>query len=113
MKILTRSAAIILAAVCLSSQAFAQTKPDRFKEQLEPVIKQVMEQANMPGFAIAVVENQKIVYAAGFGVKNLSTREPITAQSLFHMAFDHKAVRSHFDNAALGERQARPRLAGS
>jgi CubicO group peptidase (beta-lactamase class C family) len=86
MKALTRSATVIFAAVCLSAQAFAQAKPDRFKEQLEPVIKQVMEQANMPGFAIAVVENQKIVYAAGFGVKNLSTREPISAQSLFHMA---------------------------
>ncbi|HEX5734905.1 MAG TPA: serine hydrolase [Blastocatellia bacterium] len=86
MRILIRSAAVMLAAVCLSSQTFAQANPDRFKQQLEPVIKQVMGQADMPGFAIAVVENQKIVYAAGFGIKNLSTREPITTQSLFHMA---------------------------
>jgi CubicO group peptidase (beta-lactamase class C family) len=86
MKILIRSAALFLAAICLHAQVYAQTKPDRFKEQLEPVIKQVMEQANMPGFAIAIVENQKIVYSAGFGVKSLQTREPISAQSLFHMA---------------------------
>ena len=74
------------AAICLHAQAYAQAKPDRFKEQLEPVIKRVMEQANMPGFAIAVVENQKIVYSAGFGTKSLQTKEPISAQSLFHMA---------------------------
>jgi CubicO group peptidase (beta-lactamase class C family) len=66
--------------------ASAQEKPDRFKQQLEPVIKQVMQQTGMPGFAIAIVENQKIVYSAGFGVKNLATKEPILARSLFHMA---------------------------
>ena len=86
MKILMRSAAIFLASLCLHAQTIAQTKPDRFKEQLEPVIKKVMEQSNMPGFAIAVVENQKIVYSAGFGVKSLQTREPISDRSLFHMA---------------------------
>lgn len=86
MRTLTPYAAIILATVCLCSQTFAQANPDRYKQQLEPVIKQIMQQADMPGFAIAVVENQKIVYAEGFGVKNLTTREPISAQSLFHMA---------------------------
>jgi CubicO group peptidase (beta-lactamase class C family) len=86
MKVLIRSAALLIAAVCLQVQLHAQAKPDRFKEQLEPIIKQVIEQSNMPGFALAIVENQKIVYAAGFGVKSLATREPITAQSLFHMA---------------------------
>jgi hypothetical protein len=33
--------------------ARVQQKPDRFKEQLEPVIRQVMRQTGMPGFAIA------------------------------------------------------------
>lgn len=71
---------------CLSVSAREQEKPDRFKEQLEPVIQQVMRQTGMPGFAIAIVENQKIIYAAGFGVKNISGKEPISARSLFHMA---------------------------
>jgi CubicO group peptidase (beta-lactamase class C family) len=46
-----------------------------------------MRQLELPGFAIAVVQNDKIVYAAGFGVKNLKNKtESITARSLFHMA---------------------------
>ena len=64
----------------------AQENSNRFKEQLEPVITQVMQQASMPGFAIAVVENQKIVYSAGFGVRNLKSKELMTSSSLFHMA---------------------------
>jgi CubicO group peptidase (beta-lactamase class C family) len=87
MKAITRLAILLLTALCLPVSSYAQSKNDRFKEQLEPIIKQVMDQAAMPGFAIAIVENQKIVYAAGFGVRNLDTKgDAITPQSLFHMA---------------------------
>lgn len=82
----TRSLMAVLSLLCLCVYASAQDKPDRFKEQLEPVIKQVMRQTSMPGFAVAIVENQKIVYSAGFGIKNLNGKEPVSARSLFHMA---------------------------
>jgi CubicO group peptidase (beta-lactamase class C family) len=81
----TRSA-IAIVLLILVGGVKAQDKSDRFKAQLEPVIKQVMEQANMPGFAIAVVENQRIVYSAGFGLRNLNSKEPMSVSSLFHMA---------------------------
>jgi CubicO group peptidase (beta-lactamase class C family) len=72
--------------MCVVAQARSQDQPDRFKEQFEPVINQVMQQAKIPGYAIAVVENQKVLYAAGFGVRMLGEKEPVTARSLFHMA---------------------------
>lgn len=82
-----RALILISAIFCLPVQLRAQEAKDRFKEQLEPIIEQAMKQANVPGFAIAIVQNQKVVYAAGFGVKNLTNRsEKITPQSLFHMA---------------------------
>src|SRR4029453_19211848 len=60
---------------------------DRFKTQLLPIIVQVMIQRNMPGFAIAIVHNGKVVYDAGFGVRNLENKnDKITPQSLFPMA---------------------------
>ena len=77
---------VIFLPLLLSIGGWAQAKPDPFKEQLEPIIKQVMQQTNMPGFAIAVVENQKIVYSAAFGVKNLNSKQPMSASALFHMA---------------------------
>lgn len=75
-----------LLLLCLSAYAYAQDKPNRYTEQLEPVIKQLMQQSNMPGFAIAVVEDQKIVYAASFGVRNLASKQAVSTRSLFHMA---------------------------
>ncbi len=84
---------ILYSAILVSSVAFfhhhqaAQGSQDRFKTDLQPVIEQVMEQREIPGFAIAVVQNQKVVYADGFGVRNIQNKnDKITPQSLFHMA---------------------------
>lgn len=51
------------------------------------MIEQAIKQGDIPGFAIAVIQNQKVVYAAGFGLKNINNKtEKITPESLFHMA---------------------------
>src|SRR5262245_13946395 len=77
----------VLALAFFPHHLWAQDSQDRFKTDLQPVIEKVMEQRSLPGFAIAIVQNQKIVYAAGFGLKNLEKKnEPVTPQSLFHMA---------------------------
>ncbi|HKP85300.1 MAG TPA: serine hydrolase [Blastocatellia bacterium] len=82
-----RALIFALAIPSLAAPLQAQETRDRFKEQLEPMIEQAMRQGGVPGFAIAVVQNQKVVYAAGFGLRNLNNKnEKITPQSLFHMA---------------------------
>jgi CubicO group peptidase (beta-lactamase class C family) len=87
MKNLLRALALVSAVFCFSIPLHAQETKDRFKTELEPIIQQAMAQAEVPGFAIAVVQNQKIVYAAGFGVRNLTrSDDKITPESLFHMA---------------------------
>src|SRR5262245_59336922 len=78
---------LVLAFGFFPYHLLAQDGQDRFKTQLQPIIEQVMEQRSIPGFAIAIVHNQKAVYAAGFGVRNLQNKnDKITPQSLFHMA---------------------------
>lgn len=87
MKTMTRTLALVSAIFCLALPLHAQETKDRFKTELEPIIQQAMAQGEIPGFAIAIVQNQKIVYAAGFGVKNLTRpNDKITPESLFHMA---------------------------
>lgn len=82
-----RALILISAILCLPAHICAQEANNRFKQQLEPMIEQALKQGNVPGFAIAIVQNQQVVYAAGFGVKNLTNKnEKITPQSLFHMA---------------------------
>lgn len=58
----------------------------RLRTELEPKITEVIRSGRLPGFAIGVVKNGKLIYAKGFGVAKLGTDSPVTSRSLFHMA---------------------------
>ena len=55
-------------------------------EKLDLIISQIVEMHESPGLAVGIVKDDKIVYAKGFGVKNIKTKEPVSTTSLFHMA---------------------------
>jgi len=40
----------------------------------------------VPGMGIGVIKNNKVLYSKGLGLKNISTGEPLTNQTVFHMA---------------------------
>ena len=46
----------------------------------------LMASFEVPGLAVGIVKDGEVAYAAGFGVRSLATREPVTESSLFHMA---------------------------
>ena len=91
---LTRAATISLLVGLLAIITTAQTpeaipKTDpvaRLSTELEPKIKAEIQQGHLPGFAIGVIRNGKLIYAKGFGVAKLGSNAPITSRSLFHMA---------------------------
>src|ERR1700704_2488319 len=47
--------------------------------------KQIQENA-LPGLAIAVVFQDKVVYAKGFGVRDVNTKAPVDADTVFQLA---------------------------
>ncbi len=53
---------------------------------LSPLIQNVVKSHELPGLAIGIVAGSEIVYARGFGVKSIETREPVSMTTLFHMA---------------------------
>jgi CubicO group peptidase (beta-lactamase class C family) len=58
----------------------------RLDATLTPLIDEVMQAYDLPGFAIGIVEDNEVVYARGFGYKNIDTKKPVTTSTLFHMA---------------------------
>lgn len=64
---------------------------------LTPAIQKVLTSHAVPGMAIGVVYQNKIVYAKGFGYKNISAKEPVTMSSIFHMA----SISKPFSAAAI------------
>lgn len=54
---------------------------------LEPIIQEVMIQHDIPGLAVAVVNNRQVLYAQGFGTRiSTNKSDEITPRTLFHMA---------------------------
>jgi CubicO group peptidase (beta-lactamase class C family) len=58
---------------------------------LDAYVTRAMKEWDIPGLAIAVVRNDSVVVARGYGVRDLATRTPVDAQTLFEIASTSKA----------------------
>jgi CubicO group peptidase (beta-lactamase class C family) len=92
-QLLTRAATISLLVGLLAIITTAQTAattgdPElaRLRTELEPKINEEIQQGHLPGLAIGVVRNGKLIYAKGFGVAKLGGNTVVTSKSLFHTA---------------------------
>jgi CubicO group peptidase (beta-lactamase class C family) len=73
--------------------ALAQSLP----KDLDSVVQRTLETFEVPGMAIAVVKDGKVVLARGYGVRKLGEAAPVTSETLFGIASNTKA----FTAAAL------------
>jgi CubicO group peptidase (beta-lactamase class C family) len=74
----------------------AQNPPDY--STLDPVIEQIMKEWKVPGLAIAVVKEGRVVYTRGFGYRDVKKGLKVTPDTLFAIGSCSKA----FTAAALG-----------
>src|SRR5690554_8154190 len=73
----------------LPSTVVAQAAP---LEGLDSYIERAMRDWNVPGFAIAVVRNDSIIHARGFGVRQLGRPEPVDEHTLFAIRSEERRV---------------------
>lgn len=66
-------------------------------QMIDKYIQSAMKDWQMPGFAVAIVKNDSVVFSKGYGVKNIRTKEPVDENTLFMIASCSKA----FTTAAL------------
>lgn len=85
----TRSAPLLLGVLlCVATNAFAQTAPP---PDLDAYVEQVRQQFEVPGIALAVVMDGKVVVAKGYGVRRLGKKAPVDDRTLFAIASNTKA----------------------
>ncbi|MBF2708377.1 serine hydrolase [Flavobacterium soyangense] len=65
--------------------------------QLDLLVENTLKNFNVPGIAVAIVKDGKVVHAKGYGVKSILTKEKVDANTLFGIASNSKA----FTTAAL------------
>lgn len=85
---------LLLALIALSWSAFAQQAPP----DLDAYAARAMQTFEVPGLALAIVKDGKVVVAKGYGVRKLGEAAPVDAQTLFGIASNTKV----FTAVALG-----------
>jgi len=81
-------------------------QPSFIKDSLNSYIENGLKQWNIPGLAIAIVKDGKIVVMKGFGVSNLETKKPVDENTLFMIASNSKL----FTGTALAQLEYNQKL---
>lgn len=91
------TALMLLAAVCTSSQASpAPTRqgPPPFAQVIEREVPVIMEEARIPGVAVALIVDGKLAYAKGFGHADHAGKVAVTPDTVFVAASLSKPIAS-------------------
>jgi len=81
-----------------STQVIDATIQQRL-EKIDPMMNRALETLKMPGMAIGVVVDGKVIFTKGYGVRNFSDPSPVTENTLFAIGSCSKA----FTTFALGQ----------
>lgn len=82
---------LLLLLLLVLPQAWAQTKAPVDLQQLDKYYQQALQDWDVPGMAIAIVRNDSVVFAKGYGVLNNKTGGKVDASTLFGIASNSKA----------------------
>ena len=85
---------LIIITALASTYSFSQIK----ESKLDDVVERTMKTFNVPGIAVAIVKDGKVVLSKGYGVTNIKTQQKVDGNTLFGIASNSKA----FTTAALG-----------
>ncbi len=85
----------IFAAILLSVQLFAQpsspTLPVFLRDSLDTYVNRALKLWDIPGVAVGVVKDGKLVFAKGYGVRESGKPEKVDANTLFGIGSNTKA----------------------
>lgn len=91
-----------------SSMAHAADLPPETLTRIEALIGSLLQDADIPGAAVVIVQDDQTIFSKGFGYADIATQRPVTPETLFELGSTSKAF------TALGvlqlEAQGRVRL---
>jgi CubicO group peptidase (beta-lactamase class C family) len=82
---------LILGTISVSAQTITSREIDSLAEK-------TLKTFDVPGIAVAIVKDDKVIHSKGYGVRSLNTMQKVDANTLFGIASNSKA----FTSAALG-----------
>lgn len=95
MKKNTSKSFLLFLFLLFSISSFAQLT----SKQIDSVVKKSMKTFKVPGMAVAVVKDGRIISKKGYGIRSIQTQKPVDTHTLFGIASNTKA----FTTAALAQ----------
>ena len=96
--------ALLLTTLCAAAQ---ERRPHITAEQVDKAVAALdalaAKQTSVPGLAIAVVFRDKVVYAKGFGVRDINGKAPVNADTVFQLASVSKPIGATVVAALIGD----------
>ncbi len=86
---------LLITALLISTNNFCQPITSA---QIDALVEKTLKTFDVPGIAVAIVKDGKIIHAKGYGVRSLRTMQKMDENTLFGIASNSKA----FTTAALG-----------
>jgi CubicO group peptidase (beta-lactamase class C family)/pimeloyl-ACP methyl ester carboxylesterase len=109
----SRSIVLVLVSLLILAAPFcvaAPQQPHVTSEQVTHAVQEVeklaqkqIDQNALPALAIAVVFQDKVVYAKGFGVRDINTKAPVDGDTVFQLASVSKPIGSTVVAELVGE----------
>src|SRR5450759_3381868 len=82
---------LILGTISISAQTLSSV-------EIDSLVEKTMRTFDVPGIAVAIVKDDKVIHAKGYGIRSLTTKQKVDTNTLFGIASNSKA----FTTAALG-----------
>lgn len=89
MKFQNRRSVLAVFIWSLLASGLAQAAP---LDGLDAYVEEARQEWQIPGVAIAVVKDDKMIYAKGFGVRHVGRKEPIDKDTVFAIGSSSKAI---------------------
>jgi CubicO group peptidase (beta-lactamase class C family) len=106
---------LILIAGCTSSPATCTAAPapatanvkniGSAVPQFDAYTEKVFQRSGVPGMAVAIVQNDTVIYLRTFGVKNTTTREPVGNHTRFQLASISKSFTTATIASMVGDNE--------
>ncbi len=100
------SVALLICTIHISMAQNPGVKPDKRLKGIDKELEQMRKDWGAAGFAVAVVEKDRIIYSSGFGYRDVNAKTPVTPNTLFAIGSSTKA----FTAALIGQLEEEGKL---
>lgn len=88
----------LFACIILSSCIFSSKAQTITSAEIDVLVERTLKTFDVPGISVAVIKDDKVIHAKGYGVRSLKTQQKVDENTLFGVASNSKA----YTAAALG-----------